>query len=112
MVLFFKTKSLFHINYFLLFISSVTAGNNYSKEKQFRSLNKIKNNRRVKVIRGGDIVEVSIFDILVGDVVSLDTGDQIPADGLYISGHGLIIILINQTLLFFLNKKYSYRIKS
>ena len=34
---------------------------------------------------------VSTHDINVGDVVVLDTGDQVPADGLYISGHSVKI---------------------
>uniref|UniRef100_A0A2N9GHU0 Uncharacterized protein n=1 Tax=Fagus sylvatica TaxID=28930 RepID=A0A2N9GHU0_FAGSY len=43
------------------------------------------------VIRGGITIEVSIYDIVVGDVVPLDIGDQVPADGVLISGHSLAI---------------------
>ncbi|XP_052188860.1 putative calcium-transporting ATPase 13, plasma membrane-type [Diospyros lotus] len=35
--------------------------------------------------------QVSIFEIVVGDVVCLKTGDQVPADGLFIDGHSLRI---------------------
>eukprot|EP00002_Diphylleia_rotans_P038102 TRINITY_DN8611_c0_g1_i1.p1 TRINITY_DN8611_c0_g1~~TRINITY_DN8611_c0_g1_i1.p1 ORF type:complete len:705 (-),score=160.86 TRINITY_DN8611_c0_g1_i1:207-2321(-) len=73
----------------VLCVGLVTAWNNYSKERQFRALNSVKNNRTIKVIRGGVQSEISIYDIAVGDVVSLDTGDHIPADGLYIQGFGL-----------------------
>ncbi|KAA8543293.1 hypothetical protein F0562_021212 [Nyssa sinensis] len=34
---------------------------------------------------------MSIFDIVVGDVVFLTTGDQIPADGLFLNGHSLLV---------------------
>ncbi|VAI44613.1 unnamed protein product [Triticum turgidum subsp. durum] len=44
-----------------------------------------------KVIRGGRRIQVSIFDIVVGDVVALKIGDQVPADGILISGHSLAI---------------------
>ncbi|VAI56225.1 unnamed protein product [Triticum turgidum subsp. durum] len=44
-----------------------------------------------QVIRGGRRIQVSIFDIVVGDVVALKIGDQVPADGILISGHSLAI---------------------
>eukprot|EP00002_Diphylleia_rotans_P010140 TRINITY_DN2053_c0_g1_i10.p1 TRINITY_DN2053_c0_g1~~TRINITY_DN2053_c0_g1_i10.p1 ORF type:complete len:1125 (-),score=238.02 TRINITY_DN2053_c0_g1_i10:207-3581(-) len=70
-------------------VGMVTAWNNYSKELQFRALNAVKNNRIVKVIRHGEQKTVSIYDIVVGDLVTLETGDQIPADGLYLQGFDL-----------------------
>ncbi|VAI44612.1 unnamed protein product [Triticum turgidum subsp. durum] len=44
-----------------------------------------------RFIRGGRRIQVSIFDIVVGDVVALKIGDQVPADGILISGHSLAI---------------------
>ncbi|KAK6117773.1 hypothetical protein DH2020_048488 [Rehmannia glutinosa] len=43
------------------------------------------------VVRSGRRIQVSIFEIVVGDVVPLKIGDQVPADGLVISGHSLSI---------------------
>ncbi|GFY97362.1 autoinhibited Ca(2+)-ATPase 9 [Actinidia rufa] len=43
------------------------------------------------VIRGGRREKISIYDIVVGDVIPLKTGDQVPADGILISGHSLSI---------------------
>ncbi|KAI8012517.1 Calcium-transporting ATPase 5, plasma membrane-type [Camellia lanceoleosa] len=43
------------------------------------------------VIRGGRRLEVSIFDLVVGDVVPLKIGDRVPVDGIFISGHSLAI---------------------
>ncbi|KAG1326882.1 putative Calcium-transporting ATPase 5, plasma membrane-type [Cocos nucifera] len=43
------------------------------------------------VIRGGRRIEVSLYDLVVGDVVPLKIGDQVPADGILISGHSLAI---------------------
>ncbi|KAE9453085.1 hypothetical protein C3L33_15012, partial [Rhododendron williamsianum] len=35
--------------------------------------------------------QVSIFNIVVGDVVYVKIGDQVPADGLFIDGHSLLV---------------------
>ncbi|KAL7600620.1 hypothetical protein Lser_V15G22163 [Lactuca serriola] len=35
--------------------------------------------------------QISIFDIVVGDVITLKIGDQVPADGVLISGHSLSV---------------------
>ncbi|KAL2755929.1 hypothetical protein ACRALDRAFT_1050792 [Sodiomyces alcalophilus JCM 7366] len=60
--------------------------NDYSKERQFAKLNKKKQDREVKVVRSGKVMEISVFDILVGDVVHLEPGDLVPVDGLLIEG--------------------------
>lgn len=73
----------------VLLVTIVQATNDWSKDRQFRSLNKTKNNFNVKVVRGGEETQIRNYDVLVGDVVILDTGDQVPADGVYISGFDL-----------------------
>ncbi|KAH0904802.1 hypothetical protein HID58_044305 [Brassica napus] len=37
-------------------------------------------------MRGGRTVKISIYDVVVGDVIPLRIGDQVPADGVLISG--------------------------
>uniref|UniRef100_A0A0E0JW95 Calcium-transporting ATPase n=1 Tax=Oryza punctata TaxID=4537 RepID=A0A0E0JW95_ORYPU len=69
----------------------VTAVSDYKQSLQFQHLNEEKQNIQVEVIRGGRRIEVSIFDIVVGDVVALKIGDQVPADGVLVSGHSLAI---------------------
>lgn len=32
---------------------------------------------------------ISIFDITVGDILHLEPGDSVPADGIFVSGHGV-----------------------
>nr|XP_023915633.1 calcium-transporting ATPase 8, plasma membrane-type-like [Quercus suber] len=44
-----------------------------------------------RVIRSGRRIEISIYDIVVGDVVPLNIGDRIPANGVLITGHSLAI---------------------
>ncbi|KAH7572514.1 hypothetical protein JRO89_XS04G0268000 [Xanthoceras sorbifolium] len=63
----------------------------YRQSLQFQNLNDEKRNIHLEVIRGGRRVEVSIYDIVVGDVVPLNIGDQVPADGVVIIGHSLSI---------------------
>ena len=36
-------------------------------------------------------MKISIYDVVVGDVIPLRIGDQVPADGVLISGHSLAI---------------------
>ncbi|KAJ3431640.1 calcium-transporting atpase [Anaeramoeba flamelloides] len=75
----------------VLIVSFVTAINDYQKEMQFRELNKIKDNITCTVIReklnGNSDVEgekqaISIHDIVVGDIIYLQTGSKVPADGI------------------------------
>ncbi|KAL8973230.1 MAG: hypothetical protein Q9183_000083 [Haloplaca sp. 2 TL-2023] len=67
----------------------VGAANDWQKERQFVKLNQKKDDRDVKVIRSGKSREISVHDILVGDVMHLEPGDMIPVDGIFISGHNV-----------------------
>eukprot|EP01114_Cavostelium_apophysatum_P015310 TRINITY_DN413_c0_g1_i3.p1 TRINITY_DN413_c0_g1~~TRINITY_DN413_c0_g1_i3.p1 ORF type:complete len:1090 (+),score=320.14 TRINITY_DN413_c0_g1_i3:237-3506(+) len=73
----------------VLIVSFVTAANDFSKDRKFLKLSAEAENRTIKVIRNGQKKEISVFDIVVGDIVQVDTGDYIPADLLFISGEGL-----------------------
>ena len=63
--------------------------NDWNMERQFNKLNKKRDARTVKVVRSGKSVEISVFDVVVGDVMRIDTGDIIPVDGIFIDGHGV-----------------------
>ena len=67
----------------------VTGLGDYRREKQFAVLNAKKEDRQVKAVRSGRSVLISVFDVMVGDVLHLESGDSIPADGVLISGHGI-----------------------
>lgn len=73
----------------IIIVVVVGAGNDWQKERQFIKLNKKKEDRTVKVVRSGRTREISIYDILVGDVVHVEPGDMIPVDGIFISGHNV-----------------------
>lgn len=50
-------------------------------DKEFNLLNKVSDDEAVQVWRNGVIAEVPKKDIVVGDIVVLNTGGEIPADG-------------------------------
>ncbi|KAL6331936.1 hypothetical protein AAG906_020285 [Vitis piasezkii] len=79
------------IAFAVILVIVVTAVSDYRQSLQFQSLNDEKRNIHMEIIRGGRRVEVSIFDIVVGDVIPLNIGNQVPADGILISGHSLAI---------------------
>ncbi|KAH6711782.1 calcium-translocating P-type ATPase [Leptodontidium sp. MPI-SDFR-AT-0119] len=63
--------------------------NDWQKERQFVKLNKKKEDRSVKVIRSGKSMEISVYDVLVGDIMHLEPGDMVPVDGILIEGHSI-----------------------
>lgn len=73
----------------ILIVVVVGSLNDWQKEQQFVKLNKKKQDRDVNVIRSGKTREISVFDILVGDVMHLEPGDMIPVDGIFIDGHNV-----------------------
>ncbi|XP_028105956.1 putative calcium-transporting ATPase 13, plasma membrane-type, partial [Camellia sinensis] len=70
-------------------VIAVSARSNFKQNRQFLKLSKVSNNILIDVVRNGRRQQVSIFEIVVGDVVCLKIGDQVPADGLFIDGHSL-----------------------
>ena len=66
------------------FISTISE---YGSEKAFNRLQEEAIKGKAKVIRNRKIVEIPIGEIVVGDVVILNSGDKVPADGKLISGN-------------------------
>lgn len=83
------TSVLAHANYFesvgiilaILLATTIAFANEYHANKQFDILNQVNDEIPVKVIRGGEYTTVSKKDIVVGDLVILEQGDEVPADG-------------------------------
>ena len=59
--------------------------------KKFRLLNQTDDHVNVKVIRDGHITQVPRCDIVVGDIVILDAGEKVPADGTVIESYDLTV---------------------
>jgi Ca2+-transporting ATPase len=75
----------------VIIVLSVTAGNDWSKDRKFKKLLLLQTDKKVKIIRGGYQDQISSWDIMVGDIVEVNVGDEVPADGIFIRGNRLII---------------------
>ena len=53
----------------------------YKAEKEFEILNQVNDEEPVVVIRNGNSMEVPKREVVVGDIVMLNTGNEVPADG-------------------------------
>ena len=65
----------------------VSTLNEYSSGKKFRTLQEEASRILVKVIRDSKLQEILIDDVVLGDIVVLQAGDKIPADGFIMSGN-------------------------
>lgn len=67
-------------------ITIVTEG---KSAKAFEALNKINEDTLIKVLRGGEPQLIPQKNIVIGDILLIETGDKIVADGRLISGNDL-----------------------
>ncbi|KAK6125255.1 hypothetical protein DH2020_040999 [Rehmannia glutinosa] len=75
----------------ILLVVFVTATSDYRQSLQFRDLDKEKKKVSIQVTRNGYRKKMSIYQLLPGDIVHLSIGDQVPADGLFLSGFSVLI---------------------
>jgi len=74
-----------------IFIASfISAISEYGSEKAFERLSKENSNIKVKVIRNSKKEVIDIEDVVVNDIVILNSGDRVPADGVIIEGEVFI----------------------
>ncbi|KAF3943159.1 hypothetical protein CMV_030252 [Castanea mollissima] len=78
--------SIFVAIFLVIVVSTIS---NFRQNRQFDKLSKVSNNIQIEVVRAGRRQRISIFEIVVGDVICLKIGDQVPADGLFLDGHSL-----------------------
>lgn len=50
-------------------------------DKEFALLNQVNDDEPVQVIRNGNAMQIPKKDVVVGDIVILNTGEEVPADG-------------------------------
>ena len=60
-----------------------------SANNKFEVLNKVSDDEEVKVVRNGNITVIGRKEIVVGDIVIIETGDEVPADGELIDAFSL-----------------------
>ncbi|KAM2895487.1 hypothetical protein FF1_010586 [Malus domestica] len=73
----------------IFLVAIVSALSNFKQSRQFEKLSSKSDDIRVEVVRDGQRRPTSIFDVVVGDLVCLKIGDQVPTDGLFLEGHSL-----------------------
>lgn len=74
----------------VLICSFVTATNDFQKEQKFRALYELGcTNKRVDVLRNGSRVSIPAGDIVVGDIVFLQAGMELEADGVLLEGNSI-----------------------
>ncbi len=62
-----------------------------SADRKFDVLNKVNDDLLVKVIRNGGVTQVPRREIVIGDIVIIETGDEIVADGMLIESDCLTV---------------------
>jgi len=75
----FETLGILIAIFLASFISSISE---YGSEKAFKRLQEENSNILVKVKRNGKIKQINIKDVVVEDIVILESGDLVPADGI------------------------------
>ena len=67
-----------------------------SANKKFEVLNQVNDDTMVKVMRNGNVCEIPKKEVVVNDIVILETGEEVPADGLLVE---TISLQINESTL-------------
>lgn len=66
------------------FISTISE---YGSEKAFLKMQEEASKIKCRVLRNSKVEEINVDDVVVGDIVLLNSGDKIPADGIIIEGN-------------------------
>ncbi|GFS31367.1 autoinhibited Ca(2+)-ATPase, isoform 4 [Actinidia rufa] len=75
----------------ILLVVGIVAISDYKLYLQLQDLDEQKKKTFIHVTRDGKKQKCSIYDLVVGDVVHLMTGDIVPADGLFFSHSSLLV---------------------
>lgn len=62
-------------------VSTVSAYNNYKQELEYRKLQSVFKENKVTALRNGQSISINAEDVLVGDIIYINPGDMISADG-------------------------------
>ncbi len=73
----------------VVIVVSVASGNDYQKQLQFKKISGEVEDREILVFRNGQISNISVFDLAVGDIMVIREGMKLAGDGVYISGDNI-----------------------
>ena len=72
-------------------VTVVSEVNNYIKDQQLSKLIEVADKKYVNVTRNGQVSNMSVYELLVGDVVQIETGEILSVDGIAIKASRLEI---------------------
>ncbi|HKA06341.1 MAG TPA: calcium-translocating P-type ATPase, PMCA-type [Gemmataceae bacterium] len=75
----------------VLLATGVAFASEYKSDREFEVLNAHKESLLAKVLRHGEVHAVPLEDVVVGDLIVLEMGDEIPADGRIIKAKELYL---------------------
>lgn len=75
----------------IVFVATIRFLANRHKHHQHESLNNIRDMALVRVVRDGKTMQVPRMDIVVGDVILLSLGDEVPADAVLLESSKLVV---------------------
>lgn len=75
----------------IVIIVLASAANDWQKNHKFEKLNERKKHREVAVFRSGRAQQISIEEVLVGDIMHVEAGEVLAVDGILIQASGLHI---------------------
>ena len=70
----------------VLIANTVSVLSEHKNESKFQELQEEASRSKCKVYRNGVLKEIYIDEIVVGDIIKLESGDKIPADGIILEG--------------------------
>src|SRR5438105_5618947 len=75
----------------VILATGVAFASEYKSDREFEVLNAHKESLRAKVVRGGEFQTIPLEEVVVGDTIILEMGDEIPADGRLLKANELYI---------------------
>eukprot|EP00359_Climacostomum_virens_P006958 CAMPEP_0204919972 /NCGR_PEP_ID=MMETSP1397-20131031/17116_1 /ASSEMBLY_ACC=CAM_ASM_000891 /TAXON_ID=49980 /ORGANISM="Climacostomum Climacostomum virens, Strain Stock W-24" /LENGTH=971 /DNA_ID=CAMNT_0052093617 /DNA_START=369 /DNA_END=3284 /DNA_ORIENTATION=- len=75
----------------VMIVVMVASTNDYMKQKQFAKLNEEAGDFKVIIVKNGQEEEVSVYSLMVGDLLHISTGLIMPVDGVLIRSASLIL---------------------
>lgn len=71
----------------IILVTFISAKTGMASDDEYRKLKESTKAEPVKVYRSGELKVIDIEDVVVGDIVVLQSGDKIPADGILVQGN-------------------------
>ncbi len=75
----------------ILLATTLAFVNEFKANREFDILNRVNDDTPVKVIRGGRFDTVSRRDVVVGDILLVETGEEVPCDGELVDAVALLV---------------------